>query len=40
MNEIKKATELDRDEILSMLKGVAAIKPRGKFVGNFESSQP
>jgi len=36
INEVRKATELDRDEILSMLKGVAAIKPRGKFVGNFE----
>lgn len=35
IGEIKKATELDRDEILSMMKGVAAIKPRPKYVGNF-----
>lgn len=35
IGEVKKATELDKDEIMSMMRGVAAIKPRGKFVGNF-----
>lgn len=35
IGEVKKATEIDKDEILSMMRGIAAIKPRGKFVGNF-----
>lgn len=35
INEVGKASELDTEEVLSLLKGVAAIKPRGKFVGNF-----
>jgi hypothetical protein len=34
IGEVAKATELDKSEILSMMKGVAAIKPRGKFAGN------
>ncbi|MHC4463814.1 MAG: hypothetical protein ACYS30_20640 [Planctomycetota bacterium] len=36
IGEVEKATQLDKDEIVSMLRGVAAIKPRGKFVGNFK----
>lgn len=39
LGEVEKATELDKSEIMSMLKGVAAIKPRGKFVGNFMQRQ-
>ena len=39
IGEVKKATQLDKSEIVSMLRGVAAIKPRGKFVGNFKQRQ-
>jgi len=34
-SEIQKATQLDHQEVMSLLHGKAAIKPRGKFVGNF-----
>jgi hypothetical protein len=39
IGEVEKATQLDKDEIVSMMRGVAAIKPRGKFVGNFKQRE-